>query len=675
MKTLRIRRKIWQKYSKKFAPKLISIENMKDSFWYDFMDYIVKNDSTGIAVHDNDLRYMFVSDRYLKDYNVKEKDIIGKHHYEVFPDLPEKWRAVHRRVLAGEVLTGKGDPYFREDGMVEYTQWECRPWHQPDGSIGGMVLYTEMMTEQVKRENAMEHQELIFRSAFNAIQEGIMILDTELNVLRVNETMDRWFGDQQPLVGKKCFEIWKKKPTACEVCPVKQSTESQQLVMSEVILEKPGKTNTVLEIYTYPMSKAYGNTEGFVQYIRDMTHRKQMEQVLVEEKEKAEAANEAKTQFLANMSHELRTPLNGLMGMLQLLEMTKLTDEQSEYIHIALNGSQSLTQVLEDILNYASLEKRAQKIIEKPFQLEVLLQEVVGLHQAVAVRKGLFLSIYQEKNLSEQVLGDRFKLKEILGNLVGNAVKFTESGAVQLSVKQSDEEVDQGRMKICFQVKDTGIGIPPEKLEYIFQRFSQADESHTREYGGLGLGLAVAKEQATILGGNLTAESTQGQGSVFTLTCEVGVEQQTKPATDPLEAGQVYYSQTRFDDIRVLVVDDDYASRMMAQLHLEKMGYDVETTNNGQSAMEKFAAKEYHLVFMDCQMPVMDGYEATRGIREMESKSGRYTPIIAMTAKVLPGDRERCMEAGMDGFLAKPIEVDRMKEAVKRFSGLLDGSE
>ncbi|SDY51341.1 cache domain-containing protein [Tindallia californiensis] len=394
-------------------------------------------------------------------------------------------------------------------------------------------------------------------------------------------------------------------------------------------------------------------------------------QQLIEAKEDAEVANRTKTQFLANMSHELRTPLNSLMGFLQILQNTQATEEQQQYVNYALQSSKSLTTIVEEILNYTGLEKGTQKTIEEPFDLDELLQEVKELHQNTGHQKGLVVSVKRKESLPKKLVGDRFKLKQILGNLMGNAVKFANRGMVQIiaqkdTITQKDaDDTGLGRVGVQFQVKDTGIGIPPEKLEYIFQFFSQVDESDNREFGGLGLGLASAKEQAKMINGMLTVESTPGKGSEFRLLCEMGVVEETDQDIQGTDSREYDHAEKDLSKAHILVVDDDYVGRVMLQMVLQRMGCSVSMAANGKEALEKVNSQDYHLILMDCQMPVMNGYEATRQIREKEKGTGQHIPIVAVTAKVMPEDRQECMEAGMDYFLGKPISKEQLEKTVR----------
>ena len=387
-------------------------------------------------------------------------------------------------------------------------------------------------------------------------------------------------------------------------------------------------------------------------------------------KQRAEAASEAKSQFLSNMSHELRTPLNGLMGMIQLLQTTSLTEEQAHYIELSLHSCKSLTNVVNEVLNYTSLDKKQQIVVDELFSPVELLKEVISLQQTTASHKGLTLHMYAGSTVPRLLVGDRFKLKQILGNLTGNGVKFTERGAVYLSMF-TEETDDPQLLKVVCQVKDTGIGIDSDKITYVFDRFSQADESNTRTHGGLGLGLPTANELAKLMGGTITVESTPGMGSCFTFSCLMGIGIETKDsqiATDEKKARKAFLAANEKENtLRVLVVDDDFAGRNIAKFQLEKMSCQVDTVENGREAVHLTAQNEYDLVLMDIQMPVMDGMEATRAIRRREQDTGRRTSIVAMTAKVLSGDREECLSVGMDGYLAKPFEKRLLEEIVREY--------
>ena len=432
----------------------------------------------------------------------------------------------------------------------------------------------------------------------------------------------------------------------------------------------------VYEVFAYPILDKSNEPLGVVEYSRDVTEanwlktQRELEvtnRQLAVEKKAAEVASQAKSQFLANMSHELRTPLNGVMGMIQLMQSTELDEEQKEFMKYAMDASHTLTNVVGEILNYTSLEQNKSTKRSDPFKLDNLLSDVVAMYQAAAAHKGLSISLEKQENVPTHLVGDQFKIRQVLGILLGNAVKFTDQGAVKINVGMAEDRDSTGEMKLEFRVTDTGIGIAPDKLDYIFKPFAQADESHTREHGGLGLGLSVALEQSAILGGTLRAESHLDQGSTFIFTCCVAINHQYEETPTP-QPGDILMPPRKKPSLRVLVVDDDEASRMVEAGMLKKMGCAVDQATDGAEAMERVANQKYDLILMDCQMPLMDGYEATRRIRELEKTTGDRHKIVALTAKVLPGDREKCLEAGMDGFLAKPIEKNQLENLVERKS-------
>lgn len=562
-------------------------------------------------------------------------------------------------IVAGEELIGvlnvmTHPPAVLEEKVIEVVSIIS-------GQAGLAIKNAHMYQEQQEKERK-SHLLISQMQLGMALHE--MICDEKGNpvdyrFLSINDSFQRITGlRQEEILGK----------TVLEVLPETEAywiQEYGKVALTGVTAEFENYSAALDKYYHV---NAYSPQHGqFAVIVEDVTEKRKVALALVQAKEAAEEANQAKSQFLANMSHELRTPLNGLMGMLQLLQTTNLTAEQREYIQLAMNGFTSLSSVVGDILNYTSLEKKHHSLVKAPIALEDLLAEVMRLHEITATQKGIALTLDIEKNLPTQVVGDGFKLKQILGNLVGNAVKFTENGYVQVRVKKGKGIPKEGDLKIKFHVEDTGIGIPPDKMDYIFHPFTQTDESHTRAHGGLGLGLATAQEQAAMIGGRITADSIPGQGSRFTFLWEgVSIVEESVLEMEQQEQG-VYLKAPKKRELEILVVDDDYVSRLVAEKHLKKMGYQVAVAKDGQEAVDKCTDHTFGLVLMDCQMPVMTGYEATQRIREIQGKNKKPMPIVAMTARVLPGDREKCLEVGMDGFIAKPFDKKTLQETVKQF--------
>jgi CheY-like chemotaxis protein len=377
-------------------------------------------------------------------------------------------------------------------------------------------------------------------------------------------------------------------------------------------------------------------------------------------KEEAEAANRAKSEFLANMSHEIRTPMNGIIGMTALALDSAMTPAQHETLQTIRSQAESLLTVVNDILDFSKIEQRHVELESVPFALADAVQEVVAPLAVRARGKSIELSCVIAAATPAAIVGDAVRLKQILANILSNAVKFTERGSVRLEIGVDRRDGD--RVTLHVAVSDTGIGIAADKRAVIFEPFQQADGSMTRRFGGTGLGLAIASNLVRLMGGEIWIDSEPGAGSTFHVTLPVTVAAQA-PAPEAASAAQPAAAPRL---AHILIAEDNVVNQRVAAGLLTKRGHQVTIVSNGREALAALQAGAFELVLMDVQMPDMDGFEATAAIRNWERATGHHVRIVAMTAHAMKGDKERCLAAGMDGYLSKPIDQRALYAAVEQ---------
>ncbi|MCV0423870.1 MAG: PAS domain S-box protein [Roseibium sp.] len=530
-------------------------------------------------------------------------------------------------------------------------------------SEGGLVGFRVDITELKKREEELKRSEDLLRNVVDASFDGVIVMNGEGVVLDFSPAAEEVFGwEAQELVGQKMsnFIIPEKYRQAHDDGLARFLITGEGPVLGKRI-EIEGQHKDGHEIIVELAIRHTRGAEGplFLGYVRDITERKAADAALRDAKEKAEAANEAKAKFLAMMSHEIRTPMNGVLGILSLLRDTDLDPGQADYVKTARESGRSLLELINDILDFSKLEAGRMELDNAPFRLNTVVKSVADLFMPIAQEKGLGLFLNGQEATPQIVVGDSGRLRQVILNLVSNAIKFTEIGSVEITVDIVKD--DPVRPVFRFSVKDTGIGIPKDKHEALFGEFVTVDGSYTKKQGGTGLGLAICQQIAQLMDGDISLESLPGAGSTFHFTVPITLaEDQTAATGDNSEAVDAELP----DGLVILLAEDNATNQIVVSHALERAGCDIDIANNGKEAVQAAQKRDYDCILMDISMPEMDGLEATRMIKE--GRRNTDTPIVALTAYSLRGDRERFIASGMSDFLAKPVEKQDLLSCISR---------
>ncbi len=629
----------------------------------DFALQIMNTMGQGLTVVDENSRFTFVNPAYAEMVREKPEDLIGRTPFE-FTELADRdvLKTAGTKRAQGQISTYE-TRIQRADGQLVDVLITGVPRYR-QGAFAGSIAVITNLTEQKRVESALRKSEAEARKLSQVASRTdnlVIIADAAGYVEWVNAAFTRVTGyTLEETRGRRPGDLLQGPETdPATVAFMRERLQKGEGFNVEVLnYSRKGRPYWV-EIEVQPVRDAQGSLTNFIAIETDITERRQAEEHLRQAKEAAEEAALAKAAFLASMSHEIRTPLNAVIGLNSLLLNTPLTEQQRQFAETARSSGSLLMMLINNVLDFSALESGRVDLTRQPFQFQRSLHEIIELLQHEADRKGLSLSYAIDAAVPPVLVGDETRLRQVLLNLIGNSIKFTDAGEIAVAVTASVEG-ETARLRIA--VRDTGIGIPPDRLDRLFQPFTQIDATTTRKYGGSGLGLAISKMIVNMMGGEIGVESEVGRGTTFTFSVQMAVGDPNVMAA-PAAAIQLNEEMGRRWPLRILLVEDDRVNQQVAVHMLEQLGYQADVASSGLEALDALQSRSYDAIFMDIHMPDMDGITATRRLYETRA-ADRIPFIIAMTASALEGDRERFMAAGMHDYVSKPVELEAIAAAL-----------
>ncbi|MBL4651850.1 MAG: PAS domain S-box protein [Flavobacteriales bacterium] len=644
-------------------------------------DIIYRTDLKGYFTYANKIA--------LKITGMKEGDILGKHFSSlVREDYKKKALKFYANVFRKQIKTSYWEfPLSATNTGQEVWIGQNITLLIDNNRIISIQAVARDITDRKLAEKQIQMSEEKYRNIIENMELGLLEMNESDSILHANDRFYEMTGYSLGELDNECFLVKlldDRFKSRVSLNNLKKILGEEKIKAYEIQLRK--KTGELIWVLASdsPLYDKNHEIVGSIGIYLDISERKEAEKELNRAKNLAEQSAKAKSQFLANMSHEIRTPMNGIMGLTGLLiNNTEVTGKQHNYLNAIITSSETLMVIINDVLDISKIEAGKFTIEKRNFKARDVISSIVEIFSNKAAEKGLLLNVDIDPTLPDILIGDVTRLNQILYNILGNAIKFTQEGEVKLTVKVKKK--NKSGVEVGYIISDTGIGIPKSKLTSVFRAFTQANGDTTRKYGGTGLGLTIVKKLVELQYGSITAESAPGKGSVFTVVINYEIAQniQEEKAVNGCENSN---NIDRLHSLNVLLVEDNPVNQMVTNDLLSEKGSNVKIANNGKEAIEMLSSENFDIILMDMQMPVMDGYQATAYIRSKMEQGKQNIPILALTAHAIEGEIEKCKKAGVDDYLAKPFHpqalfikivelVDKMCTPVKDISQHPDNSE
>ena len=620
-----------------------------------------------MMVCDTDMNIVRASQGFMEFHQIPTKDAIGANLYDLAPWLSERWRAVHKRALAGETIRNDAERYDAPDGSVSWAKWVCTPWRNAKGATCGMILMCEDISKAVTDNREIESSKERMHLGMSLASIMILELDFERREIALEGEWRNLYPERpsyDALTGAVEWINEADREALAENWRIHLAGGPPYATEYRVKMPEGNELWHASNVHI--MRASNGSPERAIAVVVDITARKLAERRALEAEQRAIAAGAAKSEFLANMSHEVRTPLNGVLAVSEMLARTNLDPKQTEMVRLITGSGETLLKVMDDLVEFSRLEARQIEFEVRPFEAEEVIRSACEAAKAQSEAKGLTFESFISASIDGVFRGDPVRIGQVLANLLANAVKFTDKGRISVNASVADRANGTFLEMI---VEDTGVGFSHAVAERLFEGFEQADASDSRKYGGLGLGLSLVKRLVEGMDGTVTATSEEGQGSRFEIIIPIARDRISALGKFNTVEVEDFEAETPLDGIRLMVAEDNPMNRRVVELLMSQSGVDITFAENGKEAIETFSGGTFDIVLMDLQMPVMGGLQATREIRKMEAAQGRTpTPIVALSANATDDHVAEAKDAGADDHVAKPIVREVLFETIARYA-------